>query len=246
MFVPPEFTGLWRRSILVLPDGSTDTTTEVLWLQTRSMFADIRVPATRPKQAGDGFAAYTDADLAALAAMQGFGGVLEVEADICRWRRRYDYQPPGGPPDEAGYTIEGDLLIETGLHADYREDWVRETAPDALLAAFTLGDDTMLVVAGDHFIEIRNRNVALPEADSLADLVKQDLASGARDRAEARMDLRIAYGRVAPIDGVPWQITRSTLPWLEGKSLFTVTLPLAQWRLEDTNREEADLAPLFA
>lgn len=246
MFVPPELTGLWRRSILVLPDGSTDTTTEVLWLQTRSMFGDIRVPAARPKPMGDGFAACSDADLVALAAMQGFGGVLEVEADICRWHRHFDYQPPGGPPDEAGYKIEGDLLIETGLHADYREDWVRETPADALLAAFTLGDNAMLVVGGDHFIEIRNRNVVLPDAESLADLVKQDLASGARDRAEARMDLRIAYGRVAPIGGVSWQITRSTFPWLEGKSLFTVTPPLAQWRLEDTNREEADLAPLFA
>jgi hypothetical protein len=246
MFVPPELTGLWRRSIMVFPDGSTDTTTEVLWLQTRLMFGDIRVPAERPKSSGDGFGAYTDADLLALAAMQGFGGVLEVEADICRWRRQFDYQPPGGPPDEAGYTIDGDLLIETGLHADYREDWVRETPDDALLAAFTLGHDTMLVVAGDHFIEIRDRQATLPEAPSLADLIAQDLAAGARDQAAARMDLRIAYGRVAPINGLSWQITRSTFPWLEGKSLFTVTPPLAQWRLEDTNREEADLAPLFA
>jgi hypothetical protein len=172
--------------------------------------------------------------------------MLEVEADICRWRRRFDYQPPGGPPDEAGYTIEGDLLIETGLRADYREDWVRETPADALLAAFTLGDNTMLVVVGDHFIEIRDRQAALPEAPSLADLVKQDLALGARDQAEARMDLRIAYGRVAPIDGVPWRITRSTLPWLEGKSLFSVTPPLAEWQLEDRNKSEPDLAPLFA
>lgn len=219
--VPAELTGLWRREALILPDGSRDETTRVYWLQTAHRFADIRVPADRPP-AQPGFAGSNDTELAVLARMGGFAGTLEVEGSICRWHRTIDYAPPGGPPDEADCTFEGERLIETGIHAAYREDWCHETPPGAPLAAFTLEKDAalpdragMLVLAGDHFIAIEDRPAPLPAAPSVATLVEADLAAGDRAAAIGRLGMRIAYGRV---EG--WRVALSTFPWLEGGGLF--------------------------
>jgi hypothetical protein len=43
-----EITGLWRRSLMRRPDGRTDPTTAERWMQTPSLFADLRQPANRP------------------------------------------------------------------------------------------------------------------------------------------------------------------------------------------------------
>jgi hypothetical protein len=207
--IPPEATGLWRRREITLPDGRRDTTTRVLWLQAPSLFADLRVPADRPVVPGArGFADYSAAELARLAEMQGFAGRFEIEGDFCRWRRELDFQPPGGPPDEAHFRIEGDILVETGIHAAYEEIWVRETPPGAALAAFRLvGGAGILVVAGEHFLLTEERRPALPAAPTLAALVEAD--------GLGRLDMLIAHGRI----GAGWRIELATLPWLEGAAL---------------------------
>ncbi len=260
--IPDNFTGLWRREVIVLPDGRRDSATHVLWLQTRGLFADIRVPADRPKRANaQSFGNYDDAELITLAAMQGFAGDFTVETkdtgtSFCRWRRKLDFQPPGGPPDEADCHFEDGLLIETGIHGNYREDWRRETAPGAPVASFVLEEDEagrsgLLVLAGDHFIEILDRPAALPKAASLADLVQADLAAGARERALGRLEMKIAYGRIG--DG--WRVALATFPWLEGTPLFTacrftgdqlkIRPDRRVWRLVDSSLPAAELARLF-
>jgi hypothetical protein len=257
-FVPPALTGLWQRDVMIRPDGSRDETTRVFWLQTRRLFADIRVPADRPP-AAEGFAG---ADLLALARMQGFGGVFEVEGDFCRWRREIDYQPPNDEADEATCFFEGEILVEVGVHAPYREDWRRLTPADAPLASWRLEQDDrvpgragILVVAGDRFILIEDRADKLPPAASLAALVAEDLARGARDAALERLGMRIALGHVA---AGAWRVTLSTLPWLEGASPFGaggVILDPAdgglvaldqRWSLVDATLPPDRLAPLLS
>ncbi|HVJ52703.1 MAG TPA: hypothetical protein VM689_09590 [Aliidongia sp.] len=258
--IPSDLTGLWRREVMILPDGRRDTDTRVLWLQTRGLFADIRIPADRPSRAASSFGDYTDAELVELAKMYGFAGSFETEGGFCRWRRRLDYHPPGGPPDEANFTLDGDLLIELGIHADYREDWRRDTEAAAPVASFTLAEEGgpagMLVIAGDHFILIEDRLEALPQAPSLAALVSSDLESGNRAAAEGRLAMKIAYGRIA--EG--WKIALSTFPWLEGTGLFDGrsgrfaesegTLDLSgpgrqRWRLIDSSFLPGDLGALM-
>jgi len=234
MEVPPQLRGLWHRKAMIFPDGTRDETTEVFWLQTGRLFADLRVPVDRPAARGrTGLVEFTDEELIALARMQGFGGELEVHGDFCRWRREIDFQPPGAPPDEANYTFERDILVETGIHAAYREDWERRTPIGADLSAFRLVEDGgregrggILVLAGDYFLLIEDRRGALPEAESLAALVERDLADGDRQRAIERLDMRIAFGTIDP----EWVISASTFPWLEGTSLFAGTK--ASWRPE--------------
>jgi hypothetical protein len=217
--IPPEATGLWRRRHITRSDGRRDSTTRVVWLQTRRHFADLRVPADRPTAAG--FADYAAEDLPALTRMQGFAGTFEVEDRICRWRRVLDFHPPGGMPDEAHFHIEGDILVETGIHAGYEEIWHRQTPSGADLAAFDLVPDApaargLLVLAGDHFIAVADRRPILPPDASLADLL-----AGAADpaRADDLLGMLIAYGRIGRAGGMLWQVELSTFPWLEGQSL---------------------------
>lgn len=241
---------------MIRPDGTRDTTTEVYWLQSVSLFADLRVPADRPAGTGKtGFDNYTDAELTRLARMSGFGGVLEVEGSVCRWLHALDFHPAGRAPDEAHFRLDGDVLVETGIHANYEEIWHRVTPPGAPSAAFCSdepGREGILVVAGGFFLSIESRSSILPEAESLAALVERDLAASDRNSAIVHLDMRIAHGRA----GGDWPIVRSTHPWLEETGLFAGQmvafdgnkLEIAgnrRWRLVESNVGAGELARYF-
>ncbi len=127
--VPPDprLPGLWRRSLLVRPDGSRDTTTEVRWLQAGSLYVDDR----------------------------GFAGRLEPDGPWTCWRRDVDLLPPG-PADEGRLVLDGDgdVLVETGRHEDYTEHWHREPFAASPVAGVLLRDPAgahaVLVRVGPH------------------------------------------------------------------------------------------------
>lgn len=230
-FVPADHTGLWRREVITAP-GYRDETTRVLWLQTRSWYADLRVPADRPPPRGEGFAAYGDAELIALAKIQGFAGQLTAKDGICFWRRDLDFQPAGRLPDEARCAVDGEVMIEDGLHADYQEIWRREPSSQTPLAAYRLEGadrDGLLVIGGQHLIEFVGRPGAAPVGDSLAALVEAELAAGQRAGAEALLDTRIRYA-VWDGDGA-WVTRLSSQPWREGRR-FSARLDKRTGQLE--------------
>jgi hypothetical protein len=261
--IAPDATGLWRRQILIQADGRRDTTTQVLWLQTHHLFADLRIPADRPDlRSARGLADYDAAGRLGLAAMKGFAGTFEIAGDLCRWNREIDFQPADGPPDEARFRIDGDILIETGLHEAYEEVWQRETPSDAVHAGFRLSADAsgqkgILVVVGDHFIAAVDRRPPLPPAVSLAALLA---VPGGIERPDDLLGMPIAYGRIGRAGGSPWQIELSTFPWLEGHSLIAGGLSFDpvrgildmngfygtwRWQLTDTNHR-GELAAMLA
>src|SRR5437660_710150 len=101
--VPARYRGVWRRTLLAEPDN-VDTVSTVLWLQTSRWHADIRIPAGRPSFAGvESLADCSDEQLRFLARQAGFAGVTEIDLaaapEICRWRRRWDVQPPAATAD---------------------------------------------------------------------------------------------------------------------------------------------------
>lgn len=225
---PSGLTGVWRRELITTTDGVHDDTTQVFWLQTQSWYADIRVPADRPRRPGAaGWDDYAPAELAAMADMQGFAGELTVEPGICRWRRDLDFQPPNGVADEGTWDLDGDVMIERGLDGRYEEIWRLEPRSRGPLLAFALagaagrpGLHGLLVVAGDHFMIIQGRTLALPFGESLRAVVDVALAAGDHARARAALAMPIAYGRIA--DGsTPWEVRLSTWPWLEGAGLWS-------------------------
>ena len=103
--VASRLRGVWRRSLLTVaaqeggPAAVRDDTSSVFWLQTDSLFGDLRLP-------GDG-----DAPGGAARPPISFCGHTTTESDLCSWHRELDYgspflpgfdfSPPGGAPDTA-------------------------------------------------------------------------------------------------------------------------------------------------
>ena len=118
---------MWRRNLLIDASGAGDTSAGVRWLQGDTAYVDSR----------------------------GFGGRLERAGDVFRWHREVDLEPPGEFPDAGRMHWEGETLVETGVHEDYVEHWVREDAPTEPSGAVFLraadAGDAVLVRVGPWF-----------------------------------------------------------------------------------------------
>ena len=119
--------GLWRRTLLIEADGSRVPGGHVRWLQGDSIYVDSR----------------------------GFGGRLDQHGDVFEWHRMVDLEPPGPFPDEGAMHWDGNTLVETGVHVDYVEHWVRDDGPRTPCWALTLRSadegDALLLRVGAAF-----------------------------------------------------------------------------------------------
>ena len=214
-----DLTGLWRRTLIAWPDGRSDATTEVFWLQGPSLYADLRVPIGRPVNAD--IKCLRDLDeamLSFMATQEGFFGRFDVAADIGDWQRTFDYRPDNGLGDRGALAFEGDILVERGSDAPYIEHWVRAGSGDtmALMLATEAGTPGCLVVCGESFIYARGRANALPLGAKFSRLV-DDAAS--LQAAQDLFDCEISFGRLR---GGAWRITHSSHCFREGVSLAPV------------------------
>ena len=214
--VPPEYIGVWKRTLLRTPKIE-DTTTQVYWMQTQSWHADIRVPAGRPSCRGKlALDQLTRDELFGLARQQGFCGTTAVEGDICRWLRKYDFQPPSGANDIGRMAFETpDRVLEYGVEADYFEIWERVPGSRGESFAGRLSHDplTLLLGTGDFRMLVRPRLAQLPTAPSMSVLAAEKSTGELRDL----MDFEISFGKVIAADA--WRIGLSTLPWREGEDM---------------------------
>jgi hypothetical protein len=212
--VPPEYIGVWKRTLLHAPTAE-DTTSQVYWMQTQSWHADIRIPANRPAYGGKTtFDQLSRDELFGLARQQGFAGTTVVEGDICRWLRRYDFQPPSGANDIGRIEFDTpDRVFEYGLEADYFEIWERVPGSQGENFARQISQDpfTLSLGTGNFRMLVRPRKVQLPTASSMSALAA-DKSNGMLCEL---MDFEISFGRT--ISPVTWRINVSTLPWREGE-----------------------------
>ena len=122
-----DWSGMWRRSLLIDASGAGDTSAGVRWLQGDTAYVDSR----------------------------GFGGRLERTGDVFRWHREVDLEPPGPFPDTGRMHWEGETLVETGVHEDYVEHWVRDEESTGPSGAVFLhgpdGDEGVLLRVGPSF-----------------------------------------------------------------------------------------------
>jgi hypothetical protein len=122
-----ECAGLWRRTLLIEEDGSHVVGGDVRWLQGDASYVDSR----------------------------GFGGRLHQRDDVFEWHRMVDLEPPGPFPDAGVMHWDGTTLVETGVHADYVEHWVRDDVPASPRWALTLrsadAGDALLLRVGAVF-----------------------------------------------------------------------------------------------
>ncbi|KOO30727.1 hypothetical protein Ctob_007002, partial [Chrysochromulina tobinii] len=135
--------------------------------------------------------------------------------------------------DEASGEASVDVWDELSFAHDehgapyYYEKWSRHpdgygTPSLALRAAPGTARDALLVVCGDHFAYVVSRPIHTAELSpygrSLAEVVDEALARGARDVAEACLLLEAGHGRRSS----GWQIAHSLQPWRVGSSLVDV------------------------
>ena len=260
-----QLVGRWRRGLLRAPNTADDVTSDVSWIQGPSRYVDLRLPAGLPtvtaRSAGD----LTLTDLLLLAHRQGFAGTFRLAADVAGWHRAIDLQPPAPTPDVGRITLlpraagdlpgTTDLLVETGVHADYVEHWWRvvdDGDPPDLRAGCATGRDefgraVVVVRAGRHVALARDRAAPLPAgARDLAEAVR-----GAADVGTARtlVDCELSWGTV---DAAGWHLERSSLPWRTGVTLrprrvgdrldlraATTSAPLDRWTLTDVLGQES-------
>jgi hypothetical protein len=210
-----EIAGLWRRSLIRWPDGRSDTTTAVRWMQTPSLFVDLRQPANRPSF--EGVNCLRDlgrAHIDWLACQEGFAGEILWGGRHVEWRRQFDFQPKSALPDAGKLWFEGDVMMEEGRDIPYMEHWHRDVISPQPCAGIALRDAAtgqagMLVRAGDLFMYARARRTGLPPLSDLRQLIG---AAPALGDIQDLVDCEISFGSVGA-DG--WRIEQSSLPFKE-------------------------------
>jgi hypothetical protein len=215
-----DVTGLWQRILIAWPDGRTDTTTEVFWLQGPCSYADLRIPAGRP--ARPNVTCLRDLDrtmLRFMARQEGFFGHLEIVDSVGQWHRAFDYQPDTGMADRGALAFENGILVERGIDVLYTEHWSCRSATGALMAlllATETGTPGCLVAAGDAFIYARGRTISLPRGTTLNQLIE---GAPSLEAAQDIFDCEISFGRRFAGN---WRIERSSHCFREGALLSPV------------------------
>lgn len=220
--------GHWRRNWIRAP-GFEDTTTRVHWLQAGRWCADIRVPFDRPEPgAATCLAGMPPADLAALLAAEGFAGHVTLDADICTWTRERNWR--GFPCTvDAGrlWFDDAGLLIEDGVHADYREEWQCVETP--ALSAFAIGEEGFLLSNATTFLLALGDRVTPTTGPLVAAL---------RDGTASAGDAAAAFASVYVLghwEGGAGIADLSTQPFAEGRAVLTrdglMTLPAFDGRI---------------
>lgn len=238
--VPPWTLGCFRRRSITFFSGESDDTTLVIWLQSRGLTADLRLPADRPRPASR--AAVSDLPLAELLRLTEVeGGVSPTRfeaaavagvglAGTLQWPDWTAFQLHAKWPEPGHVRRVGDCLLEFAPSGAYVEDWRLQASGPGPLVGLSLLEERDpqtgsvlhrgggLVIAGDHALLVRGRPEPLPPAARLSELVARAAREpGLLDRVlsfEASYARRDASGR--------YVIEASTWPWREGRPLLSL------------------------
>lgn len=217
------YVGLWRR----LP-SAREADARAYWMQTYSLFAQLRIPAERPRFAPVTHLSELDSGLLLwLAHQEGFAGRSVFNGDQVQRERALSFQPPVGP-DLSRVFVSGGLLVEQGIGRAYVDEWqtIADCATDDLVALELIEDceiagrrparTGLLLVVGDYFLYAMERRPPVIGGEPLPALVER--AQG-REAKAALLDCEISFGRRRG-SRVPWEIQFSTLPIREGRTVF--------------------------
>jgi hypothetical protein len=159
-----ELHGLWRRDWL-RAEGVDDSTTRVFWGQSGTHFVDVRAPLERPNLKGMKCFAELDAScLLRLMESEGFAGNIDLTADICTWHREINWHghTQSIHAGRLWFSEQSDILIEDGIHGQYREQWRKQPAQmftaknitlQALSGVLLISDSLFLLGIGDERAE---------------------------------------------------------------------------------------------
>jgi hypothetical protein len=188
-----DLPGVWRRSLLVRPDGSSDTTTTVLWVQGPALYADLRLPHPDRPATDSGHAP-----------VEGFAGELVLTDGVFEWCRRIDLSPPGPYADRGRLAFTGDVLVEDGVEVCYAEHWHREPdsiGPSGAKLLIRPGTEALLVRAGSYIAYATSGPTSGPEI-SIGRLDGDDWVVAWSSRPEL-------VGERRPLDAGGWRVSYS-------------------------------------
>ena len=260
--LPPWLPGVWSRE-WILREGIQSSPSTVRYLQTPSLFGDVRLPIDRARfRYAASFADLSDGELLILARQRGFIGHTTVEKLVSTWHHEVDFQPPDPAADIGRIERLGvGRMYERALDGSYTELWWSLASGDDRFLTVRLERagrlDRILLVAGDYFFYGRNRAKDLPAAPSLDALIATTKAP--RATIIEYLDCELSVGRIRG-GSTPWEIEYSTLPWRETRHLDFVDriraggsigglTPLAEagetWTVPVNTLNSEDLAALF-
>ena len=221
--------GCWRRAWISYADGRFDDTSMVMWLQTQSLMADVRIAADRPDLARRaGLGECTAEELHALALTDASSGHTTcspvtlgddgLRTATAEWHTRgygVNFQPVTAFPEPGlmTWSEDGTVMTERAPSGAYVEEWHLVAGSREPLGV-TRVDGNVIYRAGDTAVFVRDRSVAVPRPARLPELL--DEYTHDRPTMEALLDCEFS---VAQCDGEEWRITASTLPWREGEVL---------------------------
>ena len=162
MTVPPELVGAWRRVGLTLDGRRLVDYCDVIWLQTPSWFADVRLRlAPDPAIPADGVAAW-------LYAAAAFAGLATWSAPMMTWRHELDLYgsvPPGTNRlrwDDGVLVEYGETEVD-GRPVAFSEEWLRMTGENVACSVRRDGPG-LRVEVGRWAIELAGGSAARFEA----------------------------------------------------------------------------------
>ena len=219
--LPSWMLGTWTRQ-WIDRRGTRSNAFDIHYLQTPSIFADVRFPRDRGNfSRAKSFEDLSDAELLQLAKQRGFAGHTTVAGLISTWHHDLDFQPADTSADSGRIERKGaDAMFEHALDSSYTESWKSTSGPTRAFLVVRIERagrlERTLVVSGHDFMYVRNRARDLPNAPSLDSLFASTHAT--RAQIIAYLDCEFAVGRVRG-GAVAWEIQHSTLPWRENHRL---------------------------
>jgi len=234
---PDWATGCFVRRSITFFTGATDTTTLVVWVQSRGLTFDLRLSPDRPRvESVKDVAGLSLDDLTSLADAEGglarstFAAGSGSCSGTMSWGEWVRAQVHDGWPEPGELRRVGECLTEFAPSGAYVEDWRAQRSDKGMLIGLVLVSEidadkgTLLhsggglVVAGDHAGFVRGRPAALPKVGRLADLVRANPGNRALLNNVFRFEASYAT-RGADGDYV---VTASTLPFREGQRLTSL------------------------
>ena len=139
---PDVVHGAWTRQAVAVDGGPLFETQHVVWIQTGTCYADVRVP------------------FHVAAEQRCFTGRSGWDSDAYRWTHHFDLEIGAPTADDVGeLTWDGDTLIERGMFPTarttvaYEERWVRLPEWRGPFLALE-GDAACMVRSGAHVITV--------------------------------------------------------------------------------------------
>jgi hypothetical protein len=228
--VPELMFGCWKRAWIEFADGSRDDTTNVVWLQTESSMADVRIAADRAASLRDraGLQECTIDELRAIASVDASSGFTEcgpvaiaddgTRTATAEWHTRgfgVNFQPVSAFPEPGlmSWNDDATVMMERAPSGAYVEEWQLVPGSREHLSVIQVDDET-IYRAGPIAVFVRDRRVGIPRPARLLELIEEHADD--RPMMEALLDCEFS---VAELTGDQWMITASTLPWREGEVL---------------------------